>query len=331
MRRASAQDHPDHPDTAPGPGHAAGVGVECSGDGGNVGSVTSDFTSSAFTIEHDPAGFALLWLDRAEARNAMGRDFWADLPRAMAELSDDTGVRAVVVAARGPHFSVGLDLKEMGQTLTGAPETGAPETGAPDPGAPPRRPSPAARAHAIGKSVTRLQGAVTAVADCPKPVIAAIHGYCIGGGMDLVTACDLRLASVDATFSVRETRVAIVADLGTLQRLPRIVGAGHAAELALTGRDVRADRAHAIGLVNTVFPDADSLHAGARELAAELAALSPLAVQGTKAVLAANDGRTVRQGLEYVAAWNAGMLVSNDLTEAMTAFFEKRSPRFTGD
>jgi enoyl-CoA hydratase len=284
--------------------------------------VTSTFTSSVFTLDLDPAGVATLWLDRPEARNAMGRSFWTDLPEAMTALSGNPEVRAVVVAARGPHFSVGLDLKEMGGTLTGG--TGAAPAGG-------RPASPAAQAQATRKAVTVMQSAVSAVADCPKPVIAAVHGYCIGGGMDLVTACDLRLASADAVFSVRETRVAIVADLGTLQRLPRIVGSGHASELALTGRDIDADRAHAIGLVNAVFPSVDALHAGAMQLASEVAALSPLAVQGTKAVLAANDGRTVREGLDYVATWNAGMLVSNDLTEAMTAFLEKRPPRFAGD
>jgi enoyl-CoA hydratase len=294
--------------------------VECSGDGGIVGPVTSAFTSDVLTLEHDPAGFAVLWLDREEARNAMGRAFWADLPLAMGAVSSDPDVRAVVVAARGPHFSVGLDLKEMAGMLAGG-DTGE-AAGAPS--------SAAARAHATRRSVVAMQAAVSAVADCPKPVIAAVQGYCLGGATDLATACDLRLASADAIFSVRETRVAMVADLGSLQRLPRIVGAGHAAELALTGRDVDAERAHAIGLVNAVFPDAGSLLAGARDMAAELAALSPLAVQGTKAILAANDGRTVRQGLDYVATWNAGMLMSNDLTEAMTAFLEKRSPRFSG-
>lgn len=283
--------------------------------------MTSAFTSSVLTLEHDPAGFATLWLDRPDARNAMGRAFWADLPGAMATVSADPEVRAVVLAARGLHFSVGLDLKEMAGALTGE---SAPEAGEG------RHASPAARARATRRSILTMQGAINAVADCPKPVIAAVHGYCIGGGMDVVTACDLRLAAIDAVFSVRETRVAIVADLGTLQRLPRIVGAGHVAELALTGRDVSAERAHAIGLVNAVFPGTDALHEGARSWAAELAGLSPLAVQGTKAVLAANDGRTVREGLDYVATWNAGMLVSDDLTEAMTAFMERRTPRFTG-
>ena len=149
--------------------------------------------------------------------------------------------------------------------------------------------------------------------------------------MDLAAACDIRLASADAVFSVRETKVAIVADLGSLQRLPGIIGKGHVAELAYTGKDITADRALSIGLVNQVRPDAGRRSLGeARAMAAEIAANSPLAVQGTKAVLAAGEGRSVAEGLEYTATWNAGFLASDDLVEAMTAFMEKRPAVFTG-
>jgi enoyl-CoA hydratase len=175
-----------------------------------------------------------------------------------------------------------------------------------------------------------MQASVSSVAECPKPVIAAVHGYCIGGGVDVIAACDIRLASADAVFSVREAKVAIVADLGSLQRLPRILSAGHLAELAFTGKDIDAARARDIGLVNDVLPDSEAVVKAAHELAAEIAANSPVAVQGTKAVLAANDGRTVAEGLDYVATWNSAMLQSDDLTEAMVAFLEKRPPRFTG-
>ena len=271
--------------------------------------------------ESSGTGVATLWLDRPDARNALGRAFFDELPVAMAELSNDAAVRAVVVAARGRDFSVGLDLHEMGGILAGDP-SGDPANRAPA--------SPAARALSTRRSVLRMQAAVSAVADCPKPVVAAVHGHCIGGGMDLVTACDIRLACSDAIFSVRETRMAIVADLGVLQRLPRIVGAGHVAELALTGKDVDAERAREIGLVNEVHPDRDTLLHAAASLAREIAALSPLAVQGTKTVLAANDGRTLAQALEHVATWNASMLASDDLAEAVRAFLEKRPPRFTG-
>ncbi len=275
--------------------------------------------------ESSGTGVATLWLDRPDARNALGRAFFDELPVAMAELSNDAAVRAVVVAARGRDFSVGLDLHEMGGILAGDPSgdpSGDPANRAPA--------SPAARALSTRRSVLRMQAAVSAVADCPKPVVAAVHGHCIGGGMDLVTACDIRLACSDAIFSVRETRMAIVADLGVLQRLPRIVGAGHVAELALTGKDVDAERAREIGLVNEVHPDRDTLLHAAASLAREIAALSPLAVQGTKTVLAANDGRTLAQALEHVATWNASMLASDDLAEAVRAFLDKRPPRFTG-
>jgi enoyl-CoA hydratase len=277
------------------------------------------FDSPVLSIEQDDA-VATLWLDRAEARNAMGQDLWRDLPLAMATIGDDDAVRAVVIAAKGPHFSVGLDLKEMGSMLTG--RGGDTESGS--------RPSMAARARAGRQGVLRLQDSVTAVARCAKPVIAAVHGYCIGGGVDLIAACDIRLASADALFSVREAKMAIVADLGSLQRLPAIISAGHLAELAFTGKDIGAERAKEIGLVNDVVTDADGVLKAARALAAEIAANSPIAVQGTKAVLAANEGRTVAEGLEYVATWNAGMLASDDLVEAVTAFMEKRPPKFTG-
>lgn len=176
----------------------------------------------------------------------------------------------------------------------------------------------------------RLQDSISAVARCAKPVVAAVHGYCIGGGVDLIAACDIRLASADAVFSVREAKMAIVADLGSLQRLPAIISAGHLAELAFTAKDISAERAKEIGLVNDVAADAEGVLKAARSLASEIAANSPLAVQGTKAVLAANEGRTVAEGLDYVATWNAGMLASDDLVEAVTAFMEKRPPKFTG-
>ena len=282
------------------------------------------FESPVLRIEHDDGeAVATLWLDRPEARNAMGVDLWRDLPRAMDALAGDTGVRAVVIAAEGPHFSVGLDLKAMGGMLSGGGGDGAAGEGS-------SRPSMAARARGARANVLELQDSVTAVARCPKPVIAAVHGYCIGGGVDLIAACDIRLASADAVFSVREAKIAIVADLGSLQRLPAIIGAGHLAELAFTGKDISAERAKEIGLVNDVAADAAGVQKAAHALAVEIAANSPIAVQGTKAVLAANEGRTVAEGLDYVATWNAGMLASDDLIEAVTAFMEKRPPKFTG-
>jgi enoyl-CoA hydratase len=280
-------------------------------------SPTDSFTSEVIAVEVD-GHVATLWLDRPEKRNALGPAFWTDLPVAMAAIAADREVRAVVVAARGPHFSVGLDLVAMSGLV-----------GPPEPGDGPRT-SAAARAQSARSEVLRLQASVSSIAACPVPVIAAIHGYCIGGGVDIAAACDIRLASAEALLSVRETKVAIVADLGSLQRLPRIIGKGHVAELAYTGKDISAARALQIGLVNQVSADAESVLADARALADEIAANSPLAVQGTKAVLAACEDRSVADGLDYVATWNAGFLASDDLVEAMGAFIEKRRPTFTG-
>jgi len=269
---------------------------------------------------------ATVWLDRAEARNAMGLAFFDQLPTAMAEVSADRQVRAVVVAAKGPAFSVGLDLKAMGQILTGSLSEIPGDGGSDEPAAQ----SAGARALAARPAIVRLQQSISSVADCPKPVIAAIQGYCIGGGINLASACDIRLASADAKFSVRETKVAIVCDLGALQRLPHIIGQGQLSELAYTGKDIDAQRAKEIGLVNDVLPDAEAVQKAALDMAEEIAANSPLAVQGTKAVLRAGEGRSVAEGLDYVATWNAGFLQSEDLVEAMTAFLEKRPPQFRG-
>jgi len=272
--------------------------------------------SEVLSVERD-GHVATLWLDNPDRRNAMGPAFWADLPVMMAELSDDDDVRAVVLAAKGPHFTVGLDLKTMGGAVAGGGGSDGPT-------------SKASQAARFYKDVHRLQRSISSVADCPKPVIAAIHGWCIGGGVDLITAADIRLCSADAQFSVRETKIAIVADVGTLQRLPKVIGKGHVAELAYTGKDITAERAREIGLVNDVLPDADALLKAAHEMAGEIAANSPLAVQGTKQVLRACEDRTIEEGLDYVAVWNAAFLQSNDLFEAMGAFIEKRPPNFTG-
>jgi enoyl-CoA hydratase len=270
---------------------------------------------SVLTLERD-GHVTTVFLDRPEKRNAMGMPFFAQLPDVMAELGRDEGVRAVVVAARGPAFSVGLDLTALA-SVGGARGDGD-------------RPSQATIARRVHADVLRLQASISSVAECPKPVIAAIHGWCIGGGVDLTSACDIRLCSADATFSVRETRMAMVADIGSLQRLPELMAAGYVAELAYTGKDIDAVRAERMGFVNAVLSDQQATLQAAQEMAAEIAANSPLAVQGTKAVLAEARRARVEAGLRFVAAWNAGQLRSDDLSEAVSAFFERRPPKFSG-
>ncbi len=247
--------------------------------------------------------------------NALGPDFWDECPAVFRELDADEEVRAIVVHGSGGHFTFGLDLKGMMGTL-----------------------GPHLSGDNLAKARTqfldlvhRLQESFDAVAACRKPVIAAISGRCIGGGVDMIAACDVRLASKDAMFSVREVKVAMVADLGSLQRLPKIIGQGHTRELAYTGKDIDAERARSIGLVSDVFASEAEVLAAARAMASEIAANPPLVVQGIKQVLDFCDGKSVREGEQFVAVWNAAFLASKDLMEAMGAFMEKRAPKFTGE
>ncbi|MFM9033069.1 MAG: crotonase/enoyl-CoA hydratase family protein [Mycobacterium sp.] len=248
--------------------------------------------------------------------NAMGPAFWAEMPEVFADLDADPEVRAIVLAGSGRNFCYGLDLLAMGGTLPSV--DGDSESSA----------RPRAKFHT---ELKRLQASISAVADCRTPTIAAIQGWCIGGGVDLISAVDIRYASADAKFSVREVKLAIVADVGSLARLPYIISDGHLRELALTGKDIDAARAERIGLVNEVLPDADAALAAAHATAAEIAANSPLTVRGIKYVLDEQRIDEVAASLRYVAAWNAAFLPSKDLKEAVTAMFEKRPPNFTGE
>lgn len=253
-----------------------------------------------------------VWLNRPEKLNALSEDMWSEIPEAVGELDSDPEVRVIIVAGRGRAFTVGIDL----EMLTNLNPVG---------------PSPAVANQNLYLSIKRLQETMSAFANAAKPTIAAIQGYCLGAGMDLITACDIRISSEDAVFSIRETRMGLVADVGTLQRLPAIVGSGHVAELAFTGRDIDARRAAEIGLVNRVAEEPDSAWDIANTIANEIAENSPFVVAGIKEVLGANDGRTTDEGLDFVARWNSAHLITNDLLEATAAFMESRAPDFKGD
>jgi enoyl-CoA hydratase len=253
-----------------------------------------------------------LWLNRPEKLNAINHEMWLELPKALTELSNHDDVRAIVIAGRGSSFCVGIDL----EGFTGK----APDL------------STAAGCIEQQKITKLYQDAITSVADCPVPVICAIHSHCLGAGVDLATACDIRLASNDASFGVRETKIGIVADVGTLQRLPGIVGAGHVAELAYTGKDISAERAEQIGLVNHRFESAEAVYKAALDMANEIAANAPLAVRGTKMVLQQGENMTTEQSL-LLNGWitMASTLNSNDLKEAMVAFMQRRPAKFSGN
>ncbi len=257
-----------------------------------------------------PGPVAELVLTGPGRGNAMGPDFWRELPEAMAALEADDQVRAVVVHGEGRDFSYGLDLRAMAPVLM---------------------PFLAGKQKAKGRRkllafIRGLQRSIDSVANARMPVVAAVHGWCIGGGLDLASACDVRIASADTRISLREARVAIVADLGSLQRLPRIIGEGHTRELAYTGRNVHAAEAERMGLVNRVFADKDAVLDGARELAGQIAANPPVVVEGIKEVM--NQAADVSGGLEHVAVWNAAFLQSDALDEALQAFLQGRKPEY---
>jgi len=247
--------------------------------------------------------------------NAMGPDFWREMPEVFAKLDGDYETRAIVVRGDGNNFSYGLDLAAMmgdlGQQFGAGKNLAAERTRFLD-------------------LVGEMQKAFDNVAACRKPVIAAVSGWCVGGGVDLIAACDIRLCSADARFSLREVKVAIVADLGSLQRLPRIIGEGHTRELAFTGKDITAARAFQIGLVSDVYETTDEALSAARSLAGEIAANPPIVVQGIKRVMNYCQDKSVSDGLDYVAVWNSAFLQSADLVEAMAAFRERRAPQFKG-
>ncbi len=250
-------------------------------------------------------------LNRPECANAMNAELWQDLRNCFRWLDGAPAVRAVVLAGAGRNFCAGIDLAMLGQVAGEVAHADG-----------------ARSRERLRRIILDLQDCLAAIERCRKPVLAAIHGACVGGGLDLATWCDMRYAAADAVFSVREIDLAMVADVGTLQRLPRLVGEGMARELAYTGRSVDAVEAERLGLVNRVFPTAESLWEGVRELAAAIAAKSPLAIRGVKEAMNYARDHTLADGLRQVAAWNAAMLLSDDLQEALAARREGRPPRY---
>jgi enoyl-CoA hydratase len=242
--------------------------------------------------------------------NAMGPEFWHEFPIAIAELSRDKTVRAIVIRGSGKHFCSGLDLAKMMPVLSKSGKMLGEE-----------------RSELL-KLIVSMQDAISSVENCAKPVIAAIHGACIGAGVDLIAACDIRICSSDARFSVREVKVAIVADLGSLQRLPHIIGEGRTRELAFTGKDIQADEAMQMGLVTHVYNGIDTLNDAAQRLAAEIAENPPLVVAGVKKILNESRDQSVAAGLQNVAVWNSAFLHSAELEEAISAFMQKRQAKF---
>jgi len=266
-----------------------------------------------YLVEKKPP-VAYVYLNRPKKYNAMHSPAWKESIPIFEDLDQDDDIKAVILSGKGNCFCAGIDLMGMAAELTNLSikeQLGHIKW-------------------AFIPKLLKLQDAMTCIERCRKPVIAAIHGYCIGAGLDMATACDIRLCTKDASFSLREAAVSIVADVGVLQRIPHIVGQGVARELAYTAKYIDAARAKEVLLVNEVYEDHEALMKGAEKTAMEIVDNSPLAVQASKEVLNYCIGKTIADGLKYVAAISSNIIPSNDLFEALTAMMEKRKPKFTG-
>ncbi|MBC8156295.1 MAG: crotonase/enoyl-CoA hydratase family protein [Bacteroidetes bacterium] len=244
--------------------------------------------------------------------NAMGPEFWDELPIAIDEITAMPNIRAVVVRGAGDHFSYGLDVQKMLPRIAGMASGVA----------------LADERRKLMAQIRHMQLGFQKMHESPKPFIAAIHGWCIGGGLNMVAAADIRLCSHDARFSLREAKLAITPDIGGLQFLPHIIGQGYTRELAFTARDFEAAFAEKIGLVNHVFETPDALFAAADQMAHEIATLPANAVQGAKEVLNYSLDKPIDAGLQYVAVWNSSQMQSVDFSEAMQATVERRQAEF---
>jgi len=248
---------------------------------------------------------ATVSLNRPDKANAMNAVLWEELQTCFEWLDDEPAVRVIVLAGNGSHFCAGLDLEMFGGLHGTSSE-------------------PARRAEHLRRTILRLQDNLSAIEACRKPVLAAIHKTCIGGGVDMVCCADMRYATEDAYFSIREVDLGMTADVGTLQRLPRLIPDGVVRELAYTGRNMDAEEAREVGFINRVYEDRDTLMREVMAIAQNIAGKSPLAVRGSKEMLLYSRDHSVAEGLNYIATWNAGMLSQADLQAGLQAQLEKR-------
>ena len=267
--------------------------------------------SKPFDVEINNS-IAHIRFNRPEKRNSMNEDFWNLFPKEVEELDDSGDIRALIVSSTGPHFSSGIDLNMFKDDVVEDESK-----------------------HELGRSrgyfiqqLHYLQNAASCLEAARFPVIAAIQGGCIGGGIDLVTAADLRICTKDAFFLIEEINVGLAADIGTIQRLPKIIPAGIAREWTMMGEKVSADRAKEVGLVSSLHENQEEMLKSAFEMAEKLASKTPLAMWVTKEVLNYSRDHSVKEGLENVALWNAAMLHKEDVMTTMMSKMQKKKPEY---
>ena len=257
---------------------------------------------------------ANLVLSRPNELNTMSRDFWVELGSILEEINRNSDIRVVVMSSTGKHFCAGMDLSAFSNGVEDIPDD--------------KKPDSARIGEALYRVAKELQGYISNLEKIRVPVIAAIQGGCIGGAVDMVTACDIRLASKEAFFCIQEINIGMAADVGTLQRLPKIIPDSKMREMAYTGRRMYADEAKESGLISDMYETQEEMLEGANKLAKEIASKSPVAIYGLKAVMNYSRDHSVSDGLEYNALWSGAMLSQKDMTEAITANMEKRDASF---
>lgn len=255
---------------------------------------------------------AQISINRPQKANALHMPAWEELKAIADELSERKDVRVIVLSGEGKLFCAGIDLELLMSVKQFE-----------------KIPSDTDRIETLYRMVKKLQDCVSALERCAKPVLAAVHNGCIGGGVDIIAACDLRYCTEDAYFTIKEIDMGMVADLGTLQRLPKFVRPATVTEMAFTGRAVKAPEAVEIGLVNERFETKEAMMTGVLKLATQIASKSPLSIRGTKEVLRHARDYSVEEGLDFIARWNSTHLLSDDLTESFRAVTEKRKSSYT--
>ncbi|CAL2033292.1 unnamed protein product [Caenorhabditis brenneri] len=278
-------------------------------------STTSALKSTDISVKEERPYVYNVKLNRPAKLNTFTMEMWREFKKAIDGLADDPKCRSIIITGEGKSFCAGIDLAAGLSDIIRVIQDDSVEIGR--------------KGRAVRRFIGEIQDCFTALEKCPKPIIAAVHSHCLGAGIDLITACDIRMASQDANFSIREVDIGLAADIGTLNRIQKVVGNDSwTREVALTARDFGADEAHRYGLVSRICDDRQSLFENSIEMAARIAEKSPIAVQGTKETLNYARDHSTDDSLNFIKTWNMSQLLSTDLMNSALAAMNKKKATY---